>query len=387
MTRFKVLHKDGKARVGKLETPHGVIDTPNFIPVGTQASVKALSVRDLKGIGAQIILANTYHLMLRPGDKIVKKMGGLHKFMSWDRPIMTDSGGYQVFSLGVGLEHPTGKVFRAQPSTIRPRLNKVTEEGVVFKSHLDGSQHLLSPESSIKIQANLGADLIVAFDDHESAQFNYDQTLSSLELTGRWGLRSLEELKRLGSKQLMYGVVHGGKFEDLRIRSAHFTDKHFDAIAIGGIYEDRKTMNKIIGWTVANVSDEKVRHMLGVSEIENLFDAVERGMDLFDCVAPTRRARHGFLYTQESKGKLGINIRLSEYKTDKKPIDSKCHCYTCQNYSRAYLRHLYIAEELLYHNLSTYHDVYFIINLMKMIREAILEGKFKDLKSRFIVHG
>ncbi|MBI2600286.1 tRNA-guanine transglycosylase, partial [Candidatus Daviesbacteria bacterium] len=195
----------------------------------------------------------------------------------------------------------------------------------------------------------------------------------SLELTKRWALRSLKGLKRLGSKQLMYGVVHGGRFEDLRISSARFTDKHFDAIAIGGIYEDRNTMNKIIDWTVDNVSDEKVRHMLGVSEIENLLDAVERGMDLFDCVAPTRRARHGFLYPD-------INIRSSKYKTDKKPIDPKCHCYTCQNYSRSYLRHLYVAEELLYHSLSTYHNVYFIINLMKMIRSAIIEGKLSKLR-------
>ncbi len=387
MAQFKILHKDGNARVGQLDTPHGLIETPNFITVGTKASVKALSVRDLKEIGAQIVLANTYHLMLRPGDKLIKKMGGLHKFMSWDRPIMTDSGGYQVFSLGVGLEHAMGKVFKPENNVkSKPRLNKITEEGVIFQSHLDGSKHLLGPESSIKIQHNLGADLIVAFDDHESAQHTYDETLESLKLTERWGLRSLQALKKLKSKQLMYGVVHGGKFEDLRMRSARFTDKYFDAIAIGGIYWDPQTMNKIIDWTRDNVTEEKVRHMLGVAEIGNLFDAVERGMDLFDCVAPTRRARHGSLYnfTEGPKKGFSLNIRHLKYKEDENPVDLQCSCYICQNYSRAYLRHLFVTGEILYHQLATYHNVYFIIKLMEEIRGAIKLKQFAKLQVQWI---
>lgn len=364
MTDFKILHNDGKARVGELQTAHGVVDTPEFIPVGTKATVKALSNKDLNDIGAQIILANTYHLMLRPGDMVIKKVGGLHKFMNWDKPLMTDSGGYQVFSLGVGLER-------------RPRLNKISEEGVTFQSHLDGSKHLLSPETSIQIQVNLEADLIVAFDDHESTQFDYDQTLKSTKLTERWALRSLDALKKLKSKQLMYGVVHGGKFKDLRVKSAKFTDKYFDAIAIGGIYWDKKTLNNILDWVGESVSEEKVKHLLGIGQIEDLFNAVERGMDLFDCVAPTRLARHGNLYP-------GINIKLSKYKLDKKPVDSTCHCYTCQNYSRAYLHHLFTTKELLYYNLATYHNVFYITNLMKQIRESIIKGYFKKLKRKWL---
>lgn len=381
MTDFKISHKDGKARVGRLQTPHGVIETPNFIPVGTKASVKALSNRDLNEIDAQIILANTYHLMLRPGDKVIKKLGGLHKFMNWDKPMMTDSGGYQVFSLGSGLEHGMGKVFKLkQKLKPRPRLNKISEEGVTFQSHLDGSKYLLSPETSIQIQANLGADLIVAFDDHESAQFDYEQTLQSVQLTERWALRSLEALKKHRNKQLMYGVVHGGKFKDLRVRSAKFTDKYFNAIAIGGIYWDKKTLNNILDWVGESVSEEKVKHLLGIGTIKDLFNAVERGMDLFDCVAPTRLARHGLLYP-------GINIKLGKYKLDKKPVDSVCHCYTCQNHNRAYLHHLFISKELLYYHLATYHNVFYITNLMKQIRESIIMGNFKKFKQDWLDKG
>ncbi len=381
--KFKILHQDGKARSGILETAHGAVETPNFIPVGTKASVKALSNRDLEEIGVQIILSNTYHLMLRPGDEVVKKLGGLHKFMNWDKPMMTDSGGYQVFSLGVGLQHGGSKVLRKVANgkqgsgnlRSRPRLNKISEEGVTFQSHLDGKKYMLTPESSIQIQVNLGADLIVAFDDHESGHYNHEETLTSVELTERWAERSLNALKKLKTGQLMYGVVHGGEFKDLRIRSAKFTDKYFDAIAIGGIYHDKKTLNDILEWTVKSVSEEKVKHLLGIGEIENLFDAVDRGIDLFDCVAPTRLARHGFLYP-------GINIRLAKYKEDKNPIKKDCSCFTCQNHTRAYLHYLLAAGELLYYRLAAYHNVFFISNLMRKIREAIKEGSFKKLKAK-----
>lgn len=274
MKQFKILHKDGEARVGQLKTAHGVIETPSFNPVGTQATVKALSPKDLKEIGVQIVLANTYHLSLRPGANLIEKLGGLHKFMSWDKPIMTDSGGFQVFSLS--------------------RLNKITEEGVIFQSHLDGSKHLLTPEKSIQIQHQLGADLIVAFDDHESLFHSKLEMKKSLELTEQWSLRSVKAHKK--HHALLYGVIHGGTYQDLRVRSAKFTDQHFEAIAIGGIYGDTQTLCQLIEWSLGEVSDEKPRHLLGIGEVEDLFNGVERGIDFFDCVAPTRRARNGSLY-------------------------------------------------------------------------------------------
>lgn len=392
MKNFRVLQKHGKARVGELTTPHGIIETPNFVPVGTKATVKAISPKDLKEIGAQVVLANTYHLMLRPGADLVEKMGGLHKFMSWDKPIMTDSGGFQVFSLGVGLESGESKVWRNGPKLqsenkkeVRPRLNKITEKGVTFQSHLDGSRYFLGPEESIKIQHQLGADLIVAFDDHESIKMSREEVIKSLELTEKWGIRSLEALKKSKSNQLMYGVVHGGLYKDLRIRSAKFTDKYFEAIAIGGIYGQRRDLHQIIEWVIATVSDRKVRHLLGIGEVEDLFNAVERGVDLFDCVAPTRRARNGSIYISPLSGgkpdnHFTLNLSSAKFKQDKKSLDPGCLCYTCQNFTRSYLRHLYLSEEILYHQLATIHNVFFILNLMKKIREAIKNNDLKRLR-------
>lgn len=391
MKKFKVLHKDGKARVGKLTTPHGIIETPNFNPVGTQATVKALGPRELTEIGVQIVLANTYHLMLRPGVDLIEKFGGLHKFMNWDKPIMTDSGGFQVFSLGVALEHGGAKVLgKQQDLEVRPRLNKITEEGVTFQSHLDGAKHTLTPEKSIDIQWKLGADLIVAFDDHESAKHSKKEMLESIELTERWGLRSLEEFRKSDDgTQIMYGVVHGGTHKDLRIGSAKFTDENFDAIAIGGIYGDHQKLAEIVKWVTGVVSENKPRHLLGIGEVEDLFNGIERGMDFFDCVAPTRRARFGSLYISPKNGgkranSFTLNIRQSKFIADKKPVDPACSCYTCQNFSRAYLRHLYMAGEILYHQLATYHNVYFMTNLVKNIRKAILEDRFNKFKGTFL---
>lgn len=392
--KFKVLHKDGKARAGKLETAHGVIETPNFSPVGTLGAVKALGPRNLKEIGVQMVLANTYHLMLRPGVKLIENLGGLHKFMSWDRPIMTDSGGFQVFSLGIALEHGNSKVLKEEAGGMdegfkkRPRLNEITEEGVVFQSHLDGSRHLLSPEKSIEIQRKLGADLIVAFDDHESSKHKKEEMLASLELTERWALRSLEEFRRHGNQQIMYGVVHGGIHQDLRIRSAKFTDENFDAIAIGGIYGDKQNLCQIIEWVTAEISEAKPRHLLGIGEVEDLFNGIEGGIDFFDCSAPTRRARFGSLYFSPRNGgkkenNFVINIRQSKFIADQKPIDPGCSCYTCLNFSRAYLRHLAVSDEILYHQLATYHNVYFINDLVKAIRLSISEGRFRELKAKY----
>ncbi len=397
MTTFKILHKDGQARVGKLSTPHGDILTPNFNPVGTLATVKAISPRDLHEIGVQMVLANTYHLMLRPGAGVIEKLGGLHKFMGWDPPvggpIMTDSGGFQVFSLGVALEHGSHKVVSSElvvdSEKTRPRLNQITEEGVTFQSHLDGSKHFLSPEVSMKLQYQLGADLIVAFDDHESSSHTLEEMEKSVGLTERWGLRSLEALKKLKSQQFMYGVVHGGTHKDLRISSAKFTDKHFEAIAIGGIYGTRAQLCKIIEWVVGVVDDEKPRHLLGIGEVEDLFAGIERGMDLFDCVAPTRRARNGSLYVSpvingNRRNNFTTAIGLSKYTTDSAPIDHTCQCYTCQHFSRAYLRHLFMSKELLYHQLATYHNLYFINKLVTQIRGAIKKGEFKKLKTEWL---
>lgn len=398
MVSFRVLQKDGKARAGKLETSYGVIETPNFIPVGTRATVKALSSKDLKQIGVQVVLANTYHLMLRPGADLIEKMGGLHQFMSWDQPVMADSGGFQVFSLGVGLQSGESKVFKSRIEDFQPKqrvkLAKVTEEGVTFYSHLDGSKHFLGPEQSIKIQKQLGVDLMVAFDDHESITQTKEEMLKSLELTERWALRSKESYRvhvydRTHVRPLLYGVVHGGLQKDLRIRSALFTDQHFEALAIGGIYGERKDLYQIIDLVVTNTSDEKIRHLLGIGEVVDLFEAIERGIDLFDCVAPTRRARNGSIYILpknggSNKNSFTLNIALAKFFADPKPLDPSCLCYTCQNFSRSYLAYLYKSGELLYHFLATYHNVYFIINLVANIRKSLQETQFTKLKKEWL---
>lgn len=386
MTPFKILNKDGQARVGQLKTAHGVIETPNFIPVGTQGTVKALSPEALKSVGVQVVLANTYHLMLRPGVKVISKLGGLHQFMGWDKPIMTDSGGFQVFSLGVALEHGVGKLLKAENTEARPRLNRITDEGVEFQSHLDGSKHILTPEKSIQIQTYLGSDLTVAFDDLESPKYSYKETLKSLELSERWELRS---------KGAFYGVTHGGIFKDLRIRSAQFVDEHFEGIALGGAHQDKKTLYQVVGWTVESVSQYKPRHLLGIGEVEDLFECVDRGIDLFDCAAPTRRARNGSLYVSPKSGvysntsmyrskNFAILIGSRKFSQDPKSVDQSCSCYTCQNFSRAYLRHLFLAKELLFYQLASIHNIYFIESLMGEMREKIKQRDFKNFKKSWL---
>lgn len=411
VTNFKILGTEKNARIGKLVTSHGVVETPNFIPVGTQASVKAIAPDRLKDMGAQIVLANTYHLMLRPGADLIEKMGGLHKFMNWDKPIMTDSGGFQVFSLGIALEHGVGKLLRPRDKglpqiphavEVKRRLNEISQEGVIFQSHIDGTTHTLTAEKSIDIQLKLGADLIVAFDDLESPLHTYEQTLKSLELTEIWELRSkaaydkiLNDRSRKCQRPLLYGVTHGGVFRELRKRSARFVDEHFAGIALGGAHEDRKTLYQVVEWTVANVSYDKPRHLLGIGEIEDIFECVEAGVDLFDCAAPTRRARNGFLFVspqcrayrglKEYKAKnFAINIKGAKFELDKKPIDPNCNCYTCQNFSRAYLHHLYKAKEILYHELSSIHNLYFVMSLMAQIRKSIQNKEFGRLKKLWV---
>jgi queuine tRNA-ribosyltransferase/7-cyano-7-deazaguanine tRNA-ribosyltransferase len=274
-----------------------------------------------------------------------------------------------------------GKLFR-------PRLNKITEEGMEFRSHLDGSKHLLNPEISMKLQFQLGADLTVAFDDHEYLT-DFKHLEKSLKLTELWAIRSLEAFKKLKSTQLMYGVIHGAANKNLRIKSAKFTDKHFEAIALGGIYGTRLQMYEMIDYVLPHVSEEKPRHLLGIGEIEDLFNAVERGVDLFDCVSPTRRARNGSLYICYKCGSsafknFATNIRLSKFTNDKNPIDPHCLCLTCQGFSKAYLRHLFMSNEILFHNLATYHNVFFINDLMKKIRESIKNNSFELLKNKWL---
>ncbi|HSX40766.1 MAG TPA: tRNA guanosine(34) transglycosylase Tgt, partial [Candidatus Saccharimonadales bacterium] len=381
--------------------------TPNFNPVGTQATVKTLSSQDLVEIGAQIVLANTYHLHLRPGEKVVKKFGGLGSFMSWSGPTMTDSGGFQVFSLGTAQKKVTtvgGKgqklskfsksVFVYEPEDeavvismqkIKPA--KIDEDGVTFYSHLDGSKQRLDPQSSIRMQEELGADLIVAFDDHESPLWGYEETKKSLERTNRWALSSLKSHKR--TDQLMYGVIHGGIFEDLRKSSAHFTDQHFGANAIGGAYTSKEILYRVLDWTVPFLDEQKPRHLLGIGEVQDLFEAVEKGIDFFDCVSPTRRGRHGTFYVSPKSGgttrnSFSLHIGNGQFAQDIKPLDPACGCLSCKTYTRAYIHHLFRAKELLAYRLASYHNVFFIVNLMREIRAAILEGRFPQLKKEWI---
>lgn len=392
---FEIVKKDkkSKARAGIIKTPHGDIQTPSFVPVGTQGTVKAVSPRDLWEMGAQVVLANTYHLHLRPGEDLVKKFGGLSRFMSWNGPTMTDSGGFQVFSLGIGKEGGGVKFLRDEPKhyketeEAKPRLNKITEEGVTFQSHIDGSSHKITPESSIEIQEKLGADLIVSFDDLESPKYSYEETRKSLDLTNRWELRSKKAQKR--KDQLLYGVTHGGQFEDLRIESAKFVDKNFPAIGLGGAHLSKKNMYEVIEWTVQNVSEDKPRHLLGIGEIDDIFEVVERGVDTFDCVIPTRIARTGFFFISPPfgnfKNRYRTDIDKPQFVKDQKPLDENCGCYTCKNFTRGYIHHLFRARELLAYNLLSIHNLYFLINLTKQIRESILAGDFVQMKKKWLV--
>lgn len=440
LVTFKISKKDNKskARSGVIKTPHGDIETPIFVPVGTQGTVKAVSPRDLKEMGAEVVLANTYHLHLRPGEELIKKLGGLSKFMSWNGPTMTDSGGFQVFSLGVGKEGGGVKFLREEskgfksrqsrfsgdvrqspsrssksarplneslfsssasedvtafnsPQTELPpssgRLNKITEEGVTFQSHIDGSTHKLTPESSIEIQEKLRADLIVSFDDLESPNYDYEKTKKSLELTNRWELRSSKAHKR--KDQLLYGVTHGGQFKDLRELSAKFVDENFGAVALGGAHLSKKNLYDVVSWTTDIVSDEKPRHLLGIGEVDDIFEGVERGVDTFDCVIPTRIGRTGFFFISPPLGNMKNRFRTDidkpQYVKDQKPLDANCNCYACRNFTRAYIHHLFRSRELLSYSLLSIHNVHFLVNLTKQIRQSILNDNFQTLKKKWLV--
>lgn len=350
---FKLEKQEGQARAGLLQTAHGLIKTPVFMPVGTQASVKSLSPEDLKEAGAQIILGNTYHLYLRPGDELIRDLGGLHEFMNWPYPILTDSGGFQVFSLA--------------------KLRKITQEGVEFSSHLDGSKHFFSPEKAIEIQKNLGSDIMMVLDECVPYGADYDYTRASVGLTTYWARRCREYYPE--GKQLLFGIVQGGFFEDLRVESARqITAISFSGYAIGGLSvgESKEEMLKFMYFTAPLLPEHKPRYLMGVGKPLDIVEGIRAGIDMFDCVLPTRNARNGTLYTSQGK----INIKREEYKRDLRPLDSNCSCYTCKNFSRAYLRHLYVSRELLSYRLNTIHNVYYFVNLAKKARESILRGEF-----------
>jgi queuine tRNA-ribosyltransferase len=412
-------------RVGVLSTPHGDILTPSFVVVGTKATVKATTPEELSDIGVQVTLANTYHLYLQPGDELVRDAGGLHKFMNWHGPMMTDSGGFQVFSLGVAYGKEIGKVVSVtDPSLLIPerstaldgvaRLATIGNDGVSFRSHIDGSLHYITPEKSIEIQHNLGADIIFAFDECTSPTENDKYQEEALARTHSWAKRSLEEHKKLemekqeypnssrftlkGSDttqnshipvsplpQALFGIVQGGRSEELRKKSAkiiadmNIDGKYFDGFGIGGSFA-KEDMADACKWVNEILPEEKPRHLLGIGEPEDLFMGVENGVDLFDCVGPTRIARNGTLFTKNGK----INIMNAQFVKDFKPIEEGCGCYTCKNYTRAYLSHLFRAKEMLGATLASIHNIYFINKLVADMRQAILEDRFFEFKNEFL---
>lgn len=352
--QFTILKKDlaTKARLGRLVTAHGVVETPCFMPVGTQATVKAMLPRDLKELGCQIVLGNTYHLFLRPGHELIRELGGLHRFMAWAGPILTDSGGYQVFSLGA--------------------MRQISEEGVRFQSHLDGSSHLLTPEKAVAIQEALGSDIAMVLDEclRHDAPRNYVRL--STERTVRWAERCLRSSGK--ADQLMFGIIQGGLFEDLRRWCVEtMTPMPFDGFAVGGlgVGESEEQLDQISSFTAGLLPEERPRYLMGVGRPKDIVSAARAGFDMFDCVIPTRNARNGTLFTWHGK----VNIKRAEYARDQRPLDETCDCYCCQNFSRAYLRHLYMAGEILASQLNSLHNLYFYHRLMDKCREAIRAGR------------
>jgi queuine tRNA-ribosyltransferase len=359
---FEIKHicKQTGARYGVLHTEHGDVETPIFMPVGTLASVKYLSPEDLYAMGSGIVLANTYHLWLRPGPDVIKQAGGLHRFMNYKRPLLTDSGGFQVFSLA--------------------ERRKITEEGVTFKNHLDGSKLFMSPEKSIELQNAFGADIIMSFDECPPYPCSYEYMKESVERTTRWAERGKKAHQN--PKQALFGIVQGGAYEDLRKLSAEALVKiDFPGYAIGGtsVGETKETMYKMIEYSTKYLPEDKPRYLMGVGSYDAIIEGVLRGIDMFDCVLPTRIARHGALMTSTGR----INIRDKKYEFDFSPLDAECNCYTCQNYSRAYLRHLYKCEEGFVKRLLSIHNINFLLNLTKEIRQAICEDRFGDFKEAF----
>ncbi|NIK11261.1 tRNA guanosine(34) transglycosylase Tgt [Alkalibacillus almallahensis] len=357
---FKTCKQTG-ARLGRVHTPHGSFDTPTFMPVGTLATVKTMAPEELKSIGANIILSNTYHLWLRPGEDIVEEAGGLHQFMNWDGSILTDSGGFQVFSLS--------------------DMRQIEEEGVHFRNHISGAKLFLSPEKAMHIQNSLGSDIMMAFDECPPYPASYDYMKSSVERTSRWAERCLEAHQK-PSEQGLFGIIQGGEYEELRKQSAKdLTSLDFPGYAIGGLSvgEPKDVMNRMLDYTTPLLPDNKPRYLMGVGSPDSLVDGAMRGVDMFDCVLPTRIARNGTCMT--SNGRL--TVRNAKYARDFTPIDENCDCYTCRNYTRAYIRHLIKANETLGIRLTTYHNLYFLVKLMDEVRNAIREDRLGDFRDAF----
>ena len=384
-------------RAGIIKTPHGIIETPAFVVVGTKGTVKSVSMEQVKEAGAQVVLSNTYHLYLQPGDKLVKKMGGLNKMMGWTGPSMTDSGGFQVFSLGAAYKKGISKVLQiTDPSlliperfddSLAPRLAKIGQDGVSFTSHLDGSVHYITPEKSIQIQHNIGADMIFAFDECTSPSEDLKYQEEALERTHDWAKRSLKEHNKLNTdnKIALLGIVQGGREEKLRKKSAKVISemevdgKKFDGFGIGGSFA-KEDMSTAVKWVNEILPEEKPRHLLGIGEPEDLFMGIENGVDLFDCVSPTRLGRNGTIFTSNGK----IHIENSIFREDLSPIDEGCECYTCKNFTKAYIAHLFHGKEMLAGTLASIHNIHFIVNLVKKIRQSILDGNFKEYKETFL---
>ena len=362
--KYELIKKDNNARLGKIHTNHGTFDTPMFMPVGTLANVKTLTPEQVKETNAGIILSNTYHLWLRPGEDIVNKAGGLHKFMNYDGPILTDSGGFQVFSLA------------------KNKKKDITEEGVHFKSHIDGKALLLTPEKSIEIQNKLDSDIAMSFDECPPASADYNYLKNSVERTLRWAKRGKDVFNN--ENQSLFGIIQGGPIEELRNYSAIETVKmDFDGYSIGGVANDgesKEDMYKAIDYSVPFIPEDKPRYLMGVGEPIDILEGIERGIDMFDCVLPTRLARHGNAFTRNGK----INLKNAKYKEDFTPIETNCDCYTCKNYTKAYVKHLINCEEALGGTLLSIHNIRFLIKLTEEIRESIKENKFKEYKEKFI---
>jgi len=360
--KFRIIKKDkfSAARLGEMETPHGKISTPVFMPVGTQATVKAMTPEELIELGTEIILSNTYHLYLRPGPEIIREAGGLHAFMHWERPILTDSGGFQVFSLA--------------------SLREVDDRGVTFRSHIDGSLHFLDPEKVMAIQEDLGSDIAMVFDECVGYPASREEVEKGVERTARWAERCLKAHRR--KDQAVFGIVQGGIFPDLRIRSAkHTVSLGFSGYAIGGLSvgEPKGMMYQMIETVIPYLPEEKPRYLMGVGTPEDLIEGVKRGVDMFDCVMPTRMARNGTVYTTYGR----LVVRNASYARDFTPLDPHCQCYTCRYYTRAYIRHLLKAGEILGLRLTTIHNLHFILNLMANIRKALADGYLEEFAREF----
>ncbi len=367
---YEIIKQDGRARRGRLHTVHGIIETPVFMNVGTAAAIKgAVSTTDLAQIGTQVELSNTYHLHVRPGDQVIRQMGGLHKFMAWDKPILTDSGGFQVFSLA--------------------RLRRIKEEGVYFHSHVDGRKIFMGPEESMQIQSNLASTIAMAFDECPSSIADKAYIERSADRTARWLARCKEEMERLNSlpdtinpRQMLFGINQGGIYEDIRIRHAQqIAEMDLDGYAIGGLAvgESHEEMYRIIETVVPHLPADKPVYLMGVGTPENILEAVERGVDFFDCVYPSRNGRHGHVYTKRGK----LNLFNAKYETDARPIEEGCGCPACRTYSRAYIRHLLKAGEMLGMRLCVLHNLYFYNHMMEEIREAIEQGRYREYKEDF----